>query len=217
MIEVPPGLERIDERVGGVPWTWYRDRETGAIEPDMGPTHIATIQAVIRSILPGHRKVLEWGSGGSTKRWLDVMGVGDLLVSVESVPEWAERARKDAVLFTGEHQVIETACAVDYINLPFEDYGDAFGVIIVDGAETLKGSVLSGPHKGNLKDVYMRRECLMAALYFNTLAGTRVFMHDAQAYPWTAWALGFEVVSREADPAWWKIPHAELIEVRRPR
>ncbi|MEC8025159.1 MAG: hypothetical protein VX223_14630, partial [Myxococcota bacterium] len=57
----------------------------------MHPIEFSQIQAVLRTLNP--KRMLEWGSGGSSRAWLKMLPQLELLWSVEHNPEWANTVR----------------------------------------------------------------------------------------------------------------------------
>ena len=59
----------------------------------MHPIEFSQIEAVLQTLAPV--RMVEWGSGGSSRAWLDMLPSLELLWSVEHNVEWAEKVRND--------------------------------------------------------------------------------------------------------------------------
>jgi predicted O-methyltransferase YrrM len=57
----------------------------------MHPIEFSQIRAVLHAVAP--RTMVEWGSGGSSRAWLEALPDLELLFSVEHDAKWAERVR----------------------------------------------------------------------------------------------------------------------------
>ena len=61
----------------------------------MDPIEWSQVQAIVHTLAP--KSMVEWGSGGSTKAFLEMCPYLDRLVSVEHNQEWYARVRDDIV------------------------------------------------------------------------------------------------------------------------
>lgn len=58
----------------------------------MNPIEFAQLQAAVLTLAP--KRIVEWGSGGSTKGWLDLVPELEALVSVEHHGPWNEKVKR---------------------------------------------------------------------------------------------------------------------------
>ena len=70
----------------------------------MHPIEFAQVRAVLYTVAP--RFMVEWGSGGSSRAWLEALPGLERLYSVEHDGEWAKKVREsiDDPRFTLDHQ-----------------------------------------------------------------------------------------------------------------
>jgi len=67
----------------------------GELVPYMDAVEFAQMRAVVETLAP--RRVLEWGSGGSTKALLDACPFIERFVSIEHDPNWVEKVREKVI------------------------------------------------------------------------------------------------------------------------
>lgn len=73
---------------------WFGDESASAeLRPWMAPAELSQVKAVFAAVEP--KTVVEWGSGGSTRAFLEAFSFIDRYVSVEHIAEWHDHVARE--------------------------------------------------------------------------------------------------------------------------
>ena len=141
--------------------------------------------------MPENGKMVEWGSGGSTCKWLDSITSLQKLISIEHNENWYNRVSRAVKKHFGEPSNFQ------YLHIP-EQYGFEHGYATVTEEHPLGLGPYINPDAdiwdadNYLIDGIARATCAMMVLLKNTNPNAIVYMHDHEGREiWYDWATQF--------------------------
>lgn len=157
-------------------------------EIQMQADEIAYMENVIRE-MPKGGLMVEWGSGGSTVRWLDTMKDDNYLVSIEHNQDWYNKVHSTVQDLRGFDNF-------DYLWRPSDVAGYEHGYASITEEHPVGlGSYIKPNSDIFDADIFFidgiaRATCALAVLGLSTKKDPAIFIHDwAGREAWYAWAV----------------------------
>lgn len=164
----------------------------------MMPDEVDFMVSVIND-MPSKGLMVEWGSGGSTCKWLETLSKDQKLITIEHNRGWYDRVSASI----NNYFDADIAKKIEYIFSPNEaGYNHGYGGIEEENPFGLWNYVLPTERVKNA-DVYLidgigRGVCLATVLLTRKNKTSRVFIHDftlrLAAYNWIAQLCNVKIV-----------------------
>lgn len=168
-------------------------------EIQLGTKDIEYMENLIKNDLPKYALMVEWGSGGSTCKWLDTLDTNQKLISIEHNESWHMRVKRAISNHFGD---LETD-KFEYFHIP-EEYGFEHGYGNVIEEHPVGTREYINPRADIFDaDIFFidgiaRAACLMNVLLHRTNKNAAIFIHDyvgrEQWYDWAAQFCRVEIV-----------------------
>jgi hypothetical protein len=168
-------------------------------ELQMMPDEVEYMTSFIRS-QPDHIQMVEWGSGGSTCKWLELLNDTQKLISIEHNPEWYSKVSNAIAGHFGNisHRFTYHHIIPDHMGL----YDHGYGGLEEEHPIGL-GKYINPSNDIFDSDIYYidgigRGACALTTLYKHRKPNPTIFLHDyvyRQAlYDWVTQFFQVEIV-----------------------
>lgn len=191
--EVPSVPEVREEEVRGDATPEVQKVTKYLLDPQMYPEEIAYWEEYF-STLPTNARIVEWGSGGSTTMFLDLMKDGQQLVSIEHNDEWYDKVSDSVKEHPRFKQLTYIKINIDdnLKNIDFYRYGSPYeeNPVFID---SYIAPLSARPDLFNA-DVFfvdgIARAAILATIRVKANSKAEVFIHDyAGRETWYEWAV----------------------------
>lgn len=158
-------------------------------EIQMGETEIEYVSNLIKE-MPIDGKMVEWGSGGSTCKWLEVKKPTQVLYSIEHNPSWHSRVVR---AIKNHYGSVEN---FNFLHIA-EQYGTNHGYGVPIEEHPMGTDMYVNPNSIWDADIFLidgiaRAACAMAVLLKHTKENPVVMIHDyVGREAWYDWATQF--------------------------
>jgi hypothetical protein len=160
--------------------------------------------------MPENGKMVEWGSGGSTLKWLENLPETCSFISIEHNRQWYDKVTKAIQIDRPKDTRYK------YLHVPEEYIEHGYGSLIEEHPTGLQNYI--NPLDVHLWDADLflidgigRAACLMAVLLNKTSRNPVIFIHDyVGREEWYSWAVQFCTVETFLD----KDPDSTLARIR---